>query len=473
MADASSNYGRAKGAAVAAFNDGIAAADDGWLESEETALADYEKAYWDAEWEWFLDVLEADADYETANADRAATPSVATNVYSATAIQRALESGEGQVFGEVFVLTLPDGRKAVYQLRRPTRMTSRGTRPDFNQPKGGTLYGVYPADYTPESAAAFVETNQGQVNEFLELFPEMSEPTINRIGAVGQLGLATVEGVGAVVSAPTGVGPVVLGAAAADDAGTAIVILWTGRPHRTLRNAAVYNTATFAGVPEEWAEGAGFVADVAPAAPAAYRATADALARHTARRAAATSGSRTPFRSGNDLPLDSSRSFDGTELQRSEDEYVNVMAHFEPRTPNLPARVSVEEILSNGYIPHQEGVTLTDQTVRFSDLWAMTQMTERKIEFGLVRTMEDGRYVYRVYSGGPTGVNTTLLGDTGRVVAHTHPRGTPPSPKDIQNLNNWLLRRVSEDPYAGPLHRRVITGPGPDDFLFYYPSVLR
>ena len=144
---------------------------------------------------------------------------------------------------------------------------------------------------------------------------------------------------------------------------------------------------------------------------------------------------------------------------------------FASRTPKLPQSATVAEILEHGWIPGREGITLSDGTVRFADLYRMTEA--HGIEFGLTREVVDGKSVYRLYSGGRNAV-TMPSGEGVRIIGHTHPSGYRlPSTADIDNLNRAFLNSLERDLLAPVPHRRVIWGSGPANSTIYYPNVLR
>ena len=134
----------------------------------------------------------------------------------------------------------------------------------------------------------------------------------------------------------------------------------------------------------------------------------------------------------------------------------------------------MSDIISNGWIPGREGITISDRFVRFGDMFTMSKASG--VEFGLTRETLNGRMVYRLYSGG--GDNVRLPSGPGsRIIGHTHPRGTRyPSTgefSDMDNINNAFLRSLQQSPSAPMPHRRVIWGEGNFDSTIYYPNVLR
>lgn len=143
------------------------------------------------------------------------------------------------------------------------------------------------------------------------------------------------------------------------------------------------------------------------------------------------------------------------------------------RTANLPQSATVAEILQKGWIPGREGITLFDRTIRFADLYRMTEAQE--IEFGLTREVVGGKSVYRLYSGGRDAV-TMPSGEGVRIIGHSHPRRSGsrfPSIRDIDNINRAFLNALEVNPASPVPHRRVIWGSGPWESTIYYPNVLR
>ena len=53
------------------------------------------------------------------------------------------------------------------------------------------------------------------------------------------------------------------------------------------------------------------------------------------------------------------------------------------RTSDLGTHSSISELMQSGALPGTQGVTLTDRTVRFGDLYDLGTLDGRKIEFSL------------------------------------------------------------------------------------------
>lgn len=144
------------------------------------------------------------------------------------------------------------------------------------------------------------------------------------------------------------------------------------------------------------------------------------------------------------------------------------IAPYASRTPNLPEVATMAQMLENKWIPHVQGITITDRTIRFADMFRLSQAAN--IEFGLTKELMNGRAVYRLYSGGPNALAMPGI----RNIGHTHPSGNQvPSNTDIRSINEAFLDAVQSNPLARLPHRRVIWGSGPADSTFYYPNVLR
>ena len=142
---------------------------------------------------------------------------------------------------------------------------------------------------------------------------------------------------------------------------------------------------------------------------------------------------------------------------------------------NLPSKATIEEVVNLKLLPGFEGVTITDRTVVFSDLWRLTALHEREVEFKLCLEVLEGRRVFRLYSGGRGFVEYPTQ-NLIRGIAHTHPSGNPSvSPQDIASLNRQWLKyfRSMNNPYVTHFPSRVVYGPGPDDYTLYWPTVLR
>jgi hypothetical protein len=119
----------------------------------------------------------------------------------------------------------------------------------------------------------------------------------------------------------------------------------------------------------------------------------------------------------------------------------------------------------------EHGITVTDRTIRFADIYRVTEKTG--IEYGLTREVIGGQPAYRLYSGGADWV-TMPRGGGVRVIGHTHTSGSRlPSAADINNINAQFLRSIEANPLAPVPHRRVIWGPGTNESTIYHPNVLR
>jgi hypothetical protein len=142
------------------------------------------------------------------------------------------------------------------------------------------------------------------------------------------------------------------------------------------------------------------------------------------------------------------------------------------RSPELGEKASVAEMINGVLVPGREGVTLRDKTVRFGDLYKLTEKTG--IEYALTRETRGDQKVFRLYSGGRNAFTTPRAGPNVRMIGHTHPNGTPyPSGADLRSLNEQFLEALENNPFAPVPHGRVIYGPGSTESTPYYPNILR
>jgi RHS repeat-associated protein len=145
-----------------------------------------------------------------------------------------------------------------------------------------------------------------------------------------------------------------------------------------------------------------------------------------------------------------------------------------PRTPGIPDSATMAEILENGWIPGRQGITVTDRTVMFSDMFKASKASG--VEFGLARETIGESRVFKLYSGGGNNVRIPS-GPGARNIGHTHPQGSRyPSTgpfSDMDNINKAFLKALQQDPATPLPHRRVIWGEGLNDNTVYYPDVLR
>ena len=123
-----------------------------------------------------------------------------------------------------------------------------------------------------------------------------------------------------------------------------------------------------------------------------------------------------------------------------------------PRSPELGAISTTDELLRTGAIPGAEGVILNQPRVLFNDLWRLSERAG--VEF--VLTHENGHYVLR--SGSPT---STRIPRGVRPIVHTHPLDSNgvnsrlPSRADINLLNRyWMLHPDEPRPVS-----QIIIGP--------------
>jgi hypothetical protein len=133
-----------------------------------------------------------------------------------------------------------------------------------------------------------------------------------------------------------------------------------------------------------------------------------------------------------------------------------------PRSPELGAVTTTQELLETGYVPGPQGVILNQQAVSFSDIAALGE--KNGIEFSLNR--EDGKWV--LYSGSQ---NSTAMpiGEDIWNVAHFHPSGYPfPSEPDLILATQAYDLQLAINPAAIPKPSAIIWGQNPGDTTFYY-----
>jgi hypothetical protein len=163
----------------------------------------------------------------------------------------------------------------------------------------------------------------------------------------------------------------------------------------------------------------------------------------------------------------------------STDDYLYriLKGHAEPilESAHLPTSISMEQLLSSSIRPGLRGVTITNQSVRFQDLWTLSNT--HKAEFALTSELIDGVTVKRVYSGNFASVSYPGDGRVLRRIAHTHPSGNPNVGfDDLFNHNNdWLnsFEKSGGNPYFRPFPSRVIYGPAAEDYTPFWSTPLR
>jgi Domain of unknown function (DUF4781) len=137
----------------------------------------------------------------------------------------------------------------------------------------------------------------------------------------------------------------------------------------------------------------------------------------------------------------------------------------EARTPGLGTHATTAELLDSGALPGVEGITLTDR-IHFesfdsvlADMYRLSTLDGRRIEFALTFEKVDGQWVHRLYSGS---VDHVPLPEGAHPIAHTHP--TPhsnhrfASPGDMQLLNRLHDARLADNPSAAARPHFVVFG---------------
>ena len=83
------------------------------------------------------------------------------------------------------------------------------------------------------------------------------------------------------------------------------------------------------------------------------------------------------------------------------------------RTEGLGSHASIAELKATGALPGEEGVIITDRTVKFGDIYDLSTQNGRRVEFSLVTEKVDGSLVKKLYSGdawsSPVPVNSSRL----------------------------------------------------------------
>ncbi|QJP13703.1 hypothetical protein G3545_08555 [Starkeya sp. ORNL1] len=142
-----------------------------------------------------------------------------------------------------------------------------------------------------------------------------------------------------------------------------------------------------------------------------------------------------------------------------------------PRTPGFGTHASMDELMRTGALPGKAGVILTDDRIQFGDVYKLSTLNGRRVEFVIVRHRLDGRPVTTLYSGD---FRACPLPNEGWIVAHTHPTEGPtqrwPSDIDMRIVNRRFFRELEANPRARPAPSWIIWGPGPSDNTRYFPG---
>lgn len=141
------------------------------------------------------------------------------------------------------------------------------------------------------------------------------------------------------------------------------------------------------------------------------------------------------------------------------------------RAPDLGSHSSIAELMQSGALPGTKGVTVTDRTVRFGDVYELGTLDGRKIEFALTTERIDGQLVKRLYSGDAW---TTPIPKDSRIIGHVHPNETAtqmwPSAEDMNVVNARLFRELQANPNAQPKPTRIFWGTGNTENTIFYPG---
>lgn len=145
------------------------------------------------------------------------------------------------------------------------------------------------------------------------------------------------------------------------------------------------------------------------------------------------------------------------------------------KSAELGTHSSISELLATGYLPGDfragGGVILTDRTVRFGDIYELSTLNGRRVEFSLTSEIRGGQNVKVLYSGT---VKDVVTPRDARIIGHSHP--TPhdlqqfPSPGDMETFNNIYFRQQEVNPNALPQPSRIFFGSGDYDNTIFYPG---
>ncbi|QJP13698.1 hypothetical protein G3545_08530 [Starkeya sp. ORNL1] len=132
-----------------------------------------------------------------------------------------------------------------------------------------------------------------------------------------------------------------------------------------------------------------------------------------------------------------------------------------PRTPGLGTHVSMDELMRTGALPGQKGVIIVGRPVTFGEVYKLSTLNGRKVEFLIVRHRLDGKPITKLYSGNH---EACPLPEDGWIVAHTHPtEGSTqrmPSDVDMRILNRRYFRDLEANPKLRPPRSWIIWGGG-------------
>ncbi|SAL10824.1 LysM peptidoglycan-binding domain-containing protein [Caballeronia telluris] len=142
-----------------------------------------------------------------------------------------------------------------------------------------------------------------------------------------------------------------------------------------------------------------------------------------------------------------------------------------PRTEGLGTHTTLDELRATGALPGEQGVVVTDRTVRFGDLYKLGTLGGRQVEFSLVTERLDSALVKKLYSGDAW---TSPVPRDARLIGHVHPNENSlqmwPSTQDMNMVNARYFRELIVNPNAAPAPTRVFWGPGNVDNTIFYPG---
>lgn len=141
------------------------------------------------------------------------------------------------------------------------------------------------------------------------------------------------------------------------------------------------------------------------------------------------------------------------------------------RTDGLGTHSTMAELRVTGALPGEQGVIVSDRTVRFGDVYDLATLGGRRVEFSLVTERVDGAVVKKLYSGDAW---TSPVPRDARLIGHVHPNENVfqmwPSTQDMNMVNARYFRELTSNPNATPLPTRIFWGPGNTDNTIFYPG---
>lgn len=142
-----------------------------------------------------------------------------------------------------------------------------------------------------------------------------------------------------------------------------------------------------------------------------------------------------------------------------------------PRTEGLGTHSTMADLRATGALPGEQGVIITDRTVRFGDVYELGTLGGRQVEFSLVTEYAEGSLVKKLYSGDAW---TSPVPRDSRLLGHVHPNENAfqlwPSTQDMNMVNARYFRELMVNPNATPAPTRIFWGPGNADNTIFYPG---